>query len=107
MTVREKIQHFERMVRDIGGTIPTEVLCKLAVDSGIEQPTAMLEFIDACYQLHVDTWAFGRSQDEYRKQHAIRQGRVNIWAAVLRHIPLPVQGVSTKQAAEDAAGVKP
>lgn len=92
MNTRDKINHFMRMVRESGPNyaidmVPDKIVFTLAVNSGIDHATAMLEFIDACLRMHVDDWAYRKPAVEYEREFAVRKGRVNIWACVLRYMP--------------------
>lgn len=101
-TPRQKIDGFLRMVCELGpnsgvDVVPENVIAKFANEAGIDNSMAFIEFVDSCLRLHVDQWALGKTQDQYRRQHAARSGRVNIWATVLRHMP-PAHDAARKEA---------
>ena len=110
MNTRDKINHFVRMVKESGpnygiDVVPDKIVFELAVNGGIDHATATIEFIDACLRMHVDDWAYRKSASEYQREFAVRKGRVNIWAAVLRYMPTASSALAAQTTTD--AGVKP
>ena len=90
--LRGPVDRLVRAVFEMGPNVgvdrvPDEVIRAKAIEAGVDESLAMLEFIAAAHALHVEQWARGLSTEQYQHEHRVRAGRVNLWAAVLRTIP--------------------
>lgn len=90
--LRGPVDRLVRAVFEMGPNVgvdrvPDEVIRAKAIEVGVTEDVATLEFIAAAHALHVERWALGLSQEQYQHEHRVRAGRVNLWAAVLRTLP--------------------